>query len=162
ESPAPPIYRHGENWQGEAGRAHEAAGGEPLSAEAAPETTKPSRAPAGGAESSRPRTLAGQVGWSAALLGVGLVAGFVIWQLVLRVSSKASKPPLNAFPLTSFQGRETQVAFSPDGKQIAFVWDGPQGDNLDIYVKLIGSETPLRLTANPMPDTKPAWSPDGR
>jgi Tol biopolymer transport system component len=69
---------------------------------------------------------------------------------------------LNVIPLTSYQGRETQVAFSPDGNQIAFVWNGPQGDNQDIYVKLIDAETPLRLTTSPAEDINPVWSPDGR
>jgi Tol biopolymer transport system component len=34
--------------------------------------------------------------------------------------------------------------------------------NADIYVKLIDSETPLRLTTDPAADAHPAWSPDGR
>src|SRR5262249_55505339 len=34
--------------------------------------------------------------------------------------------------------------------------------NADIYVKLIDSETPLRLTTDPAADAYPAWSPDGR
>ena len=54
------------------------------------------------------------------------------------------------------------MAFSPDGNQIAFVWNGPQGDNSDIYVKLIDAETPLRLTSSPAEDINPVWSPDGR
>ena len=66
-------------------------------------------------------------------------------------------------PVTRFPGRETQPAFSPDGKQIAFVWDGPDENNADIYVKLTDAgETPLRLTTNPAPDHSPVWSPDGR
>src|SRR5262249_48878935 len=47
-------------------------------------------------------------------------------------------------------------------KQVAFVWNGSEGNNPDIYVKLIDAETPLQLTYNPAIDTKPAWSPDGR
>ena len=45
---------------------------------------------------------------------------------------------------------------------MAFVWSGAQDDNTDIYVKAIGSEAPLRLTTDPGPDVRPAWSPDGR
>ena len=66
-------------------------------------------------------------------------------------------------PVTRFPGRETQPAFSPDGNQMAFVWDGSDENNADIYVKLIGAgETPLQLTTNPAPDHSPVWSPDGR
>src|SRR5262249_39639070 len=35
-------------------------------------------------------------------------------------------------------------------------------DNFDVYVKLIGSSTPMRLTTNPAPDLSPTFSPDGR
>jgi Tol biopolymer transport system component/DNA-binding winged helix-turn-helix (wHTH) protein len=65
-------------------------------------------------------------------------------------------------PLTTYAGREMQASFSPDGNQIAFVWNGEKEDNFDLYVKLIGSDTLLRLTSNPAPDFGPAWSPDGR
>ncbi|HEX2489038.1 MAG TPA: winged helix-turn-helix domain-containing protein [Blastocatellia bacterium] len=112
--------------------------------------------------SMRPRPGASRWGWLAALLSVGLLVGFGVWQWNFRPATNALKSALNAIPLTSYQGRETQVAFSPDGNQIAFVWNGPQGDNQDIYVKLIDAETPLRLTINPAEDINPVWSPDGR
>ncbi len=65
-------------------------------------------------------------------------------------------------PLTTFPGIENQPAFSPDGKQVAFSWNGPKEDNYDIYVMLLGTSTPVRLTTDPAPDSYPAWSPDGR
>src|SRR5262245_49135572 len=113
-------------------------------------------------DSGRPRAFAGRGVWLAALLSVGLLIGLGVWQWAFRPATNASKSALNAIPLTSYQGRETQVAFSPDGNQIAFVWNGPQGDNQDIYVKLIDAETPLRLTTSAAEDTNPVWSPDGR
>ena len=64
-------------------------------------------------------------------------------------------------PLTSYPGREAEPTFSPDGSQVAFSWDGERQDNRDIYVKVIGSERPLRLTSDPALDGSPAWSPDG-
>ena len=69
---------------------------------------------------------------------------------------------MRTIPLTSLPGKERYASFSPDGGQIAFVWDGEKGDNEDIYVKVIGTEVPLRLTTNPAPDRYPVWSPDGR
>jgi len=143
-------------------RAREATDEEQLLAEAAARTTTTERAKAYGSDPGRLRSLAIQLGWSVVLLAIGLLSGLGVWQLVFRPASRASKSSLNAFPLTSYQGRESQAAFSPDGKQIAFVWNGPQGDNPDIYVKLIGAETPLRLTTNAATDSKPVWSPDGR
>jgi Tol biopolymer transport system component len=64
-------------------------------------------------------------------------------------------------PLTSYPGRQATPALSPDGKQVAFAWDGEHGGNFDIYVKLVDGGTPLRLTTNPAPEDSPAWSPDG-
>jgi Tol biopolymer transport system component len=54
-----------------------------------------------------------------------------------------------------------QADFSPDGSQVAFVWNGEKEDNFDIYVKLLGSDALLRITSDPAPDFSPAWSPDG-
>jgi Tol biopolymer transport system component/DNA-binding winged helix-turn-helix (wHTH) protein len=104
-------------------------------------------------------------GFLALVLLTSLLVWGIVWRFGFGTASKASKlslPALNAVPLTSFQGRETQAAFSPDGSQIAFVWDGSQGGNQDIYVKLIDAETPLRLTTNAAADIRPVWSPDGR
>ena len=77
------------------------------------------------------------------------------------------QPPEVAAPpkvsiLTSYPGSESSPALSPDGKQIAFSWNGDKEDNFDIYVKLVDAGTPVRLTQNPNGDGAPAWSPDGR
>ncbi len=81
---------------------------------------------------------------------------------LLRERPRSDAAAIKAIPLTSFPGRQNQVAFSPDGNQIAFVWDGPQGGSSHIYVKLIGSEALLQLTHGTGSDSRPAWSPDGR
>jgi Tol biopolymer transport system component len=65
-------------------------------------------------------------------------------------------------PLTSFSGKQFNPAISPDGKQVAFVWNGEQENNYDIYVKLLNVGTPIRLTTNAAHDLHPAWSLDGR
>jgi len=65
-------------------------------------------------------------------------------------------------PLTSYPGHQITPAFSPDGKQVAFAWNGEKEDNFDIYVKHVDAGTPLRLTTNPAPEYAPAWSPDAR
>ncbi len=66
------------------------------------------------------------------------------------------------FPLTSYAGSEKSPSFSPDGNQVVFSWNGEKQDNSDIYLKLIGSPTPERLTTDPAEDISPAFSPDGR
>ncbi|MGA2264062.1 MAG: winged helix-turn-helix domain-containing protein, partial [Acidobacteriota bacterium] len=108
------------------------------------------------------RSPASRLVWPAIFLAVGLLAGAALWVTFMQRGSKASTPALKIVPLTSFPGRETQPAFSPDGSRIAFVWDGEKGDNTDIYVKQIGSPQTLRLTTDQAVDTHPAWSPDGR
>lgn len=79
-----------------------------------------------------------------------------------RSRARVSDAPLIAIPLTSYPGHESEPAFSPDGKQVAFCWDGDKQDNVDIYVKLIGTGQALRLTKHPARDCGPSWSPDGR
>ncbi|MBL8231862.1 MAG: serine/threonine-protein kinase [Bryobacterales bacterium] len=66
-------------------------------------------------------------------------------------------------PLTTFSSYEGNPKFSPDGSQIAFDWDGPDGKNRDVYVQVIGSTAPpLRITTHPGVDQVTGWSPDGR
>ncbi|HET6861827.1 MAG TPA: protein kinase, partial [Pyrinomonadaceae bacterium] len=99
------------------------------------------------------------------LLVVGIIAaaGFALYTIIGRNLSPKPQPELRTTPFTSFTGREQQPSFSPDGKQIAFSWNGDKGDNFDIYIKLVNSETrPLRLTTDPAEDIYPAWSPDGK
>jgi len=90
-----------------------------------------------------------------------LVAAAYEW-VQRRNASRAPGVASKTIPLTSFPGRQNEVAFSPDGNQVAFVWDGPQGANSHIYVKVIGSEALLELTHGAGSDSRPAWSPDGR
>ncbi len=63
-------------------------------------------------------------------------------------------------PLTGTFGREDSPAFSPDGKQIAYAWDGDEG-NWDLYVRLVSGSDPLRLTSSEQQEHFPVFSPDG-
>jgi len=98
---------------------------------------------------------------TALVIAIGGIA-FGLYKFITRSENKSSGPEPTIIPVTSFHGNETQPAFSPDGNQIAFVWDGEQGDNEDIFVKLVDVGAPLRLTTDPAPDLNPVWSPDGR
>ena len=88
-----------------------------------------------------------------------LIAGLVVWNL-LRTSPIA-QPSLMVIPFTSNPGAESDPAFSPDGREIAFASDAA-GMGTHIYMKLIGSEKPLRLTQGSGRACCPVWSPDGR
>ncbi len=68
---------------------------------------------------------------------------------------------LKVVPLTALPGNSP--TFSPDGSQVAFAWDGENnGEGYDLYVKVLGSDRPLRLTHHPSTALAGAWSPDGR
>ncbi len=69
---------------------------------------------------------------------------------------------LKVVPLTALPGEVSSPTFSPDGSQVAFVWDGGNGaQGSDVYVKVIGNDNPLRLTHHG-DAFAPAWSPDGK
>jgi Tol biopolymer transport system component len=112
-------------------------------------------------DEARPRS------WQRGAWGIGLAAvlvGLLMWGWVgsgTHVSRVGVVVP-RTVPLTSLPGQESVPTFSPDGNQVAFVWDGETGDNQDIYIKLIGAGTAFRLTTSPASDRNPAWSPDGR
>jgi Tol biopolymer transport system component len=93
---------------------------------------------------------------------LALIVGGSVWFFFTHQPPKSALPPIAVGPFTSFPGWEGNPAFSPDGNQIAFDWAGEKGDNSDIYVMLIGSEKPLRLTTDLAADFEPKWSPDGR
>ena len=93
---------------------------------------------------------------------LGSIVIFASWAVFHRPAVGVTASPMKIVPVTSLNGSEDQAAFSPDGNQIAFVWNGEKENNTDIYVKMIGAETPLRLTTDPASDNNPAWSPDGR
>jgi TolB protein len=63
-------------------------------------------------------------------------------------------------PVTSDAAVELDVAFSPDGKQLAFT-RVPAGEigMPDLYVKLVGGGEPILIARRAL---SPAWSPDGR
>lgn len=94
-----------------------------------------------------------------ALAFILVVVGVTVW-MRLRNPTPSKAPVI--VPFTSYAGREMTPSLSPDGNQVAFSWGGKEGDNFDIYVKLIGTGTPLRLTTDPAEDSYPTWSPDGR
>ena len=95
--------------------------------------------------------------WSAVttLLLMAVTASF----FYLRSRGSAIVAAVEVVPLTGMAGLENYAAFSPDGNQVAFENERPDGDG--IYTMLIGGERPLRLTSDSK-DCCPVWSPDGR
>ncbi|HWR49690.1 MAG TPA: protein kinase [Bryobacteraceae bacterium] len=106
-----------------------------------------------------------RVRWIVPIVAAVLVATawttFFSWRDFSRRQPEPSTT-LAVAPLTTYPFHEYTPTFSPDGSQVAFAWQGPKGDNTDIYVKVVGEDEPVRLTKDPQLDGTPAWSPDGR
>lgn len=62
--------------------------------------------------------------------------------------------------LTRNPAVDSQPAWSPDGRRIAFT--STRDGNEEIYVMQADGSRQTRLTANSSPDSSPGWSPDGR
>ena len=101
----------------------------------------------------------GKLFWVLALIaGAVLGAGAMWWS-----ERDAARNDVGYFarPLTTYSGLEKDPALSPDGKQVAFSWNGPKKDNFDIYVQQVAGGQALRLTTDAANDVLPTWSPDG-
>jgi serine/threonine protein kinase len=94
--------------------------------------------------------------------GTLIIVAIAVVAWFFRGDSRKPQARPEVVPLTSYVGSERSPSFSPDGNQVAFSWNGEKQDNFDIYIKLIGSPTPVRLTTDPNDDVSPAFSPDGR
>jgi Tol biopolymer transport system component/DNA-binding winged helix-turn-helix (wHTH) protein len=92
------------------------------------------------------------------LLAAGAIALLLLYRSPL-LRSKAPEPSIS-LAVTSV-GEKYSPSLSPDGKQLAFAWNGGTGRHFSIYVKLIDNEEPLRLTRQDSIDFNPVWSPDG-
>jgi Tol biopolymer transport system component/DNA-binding winged helix-turn-helix (wHTH) protein len=95
------------------------------------------------------------------LFVIGLAGCAVLVIIMIGPRLKSADAAFRVLPFTSFPGSESHPSFSPDASRVAFAWGGEEGDNQDIYVKLIGVEQPLRLTSNAATDSHPVWYPDG-
>jgi Tol biopolymer transport system component len=99
------------------------------------------------------------IGVTAFAVLAAMSGGWELW----RSRTNSAFGPIKVVPLITNSGVEGRPAFSPDGAQVAFMWNGGEGSQYDIYVKLIGDGSPpVRLTRSPGTFAGwPVWSPDG-
>ena len=69
-------------------------------------------------------------------------------------------PQLGFHQLTDTEGSESDISWSPDGRQILFVSE--RDGNSEIYVMDSSGNNQVRLTQNDKTDKQPVWSPDGK
>jgi Tol biopolymer transport system component/DNA-binding winged helix-turn-helix (wHTH) protein len=101
-----------------------------------------------------------------------LVAGLLGWRLMAghtirppKVGSLATgktDAQTRTVPLTYFSGQMGNPAFSPNGKEIAFVWDGSDHKQLNIYTLPVGGDQPYQVTHFGSRMSDLSWSPDGQ
>lgn len=110
----------------------------------------------------------GRTGWLLASLGVVLLGGAFLYAHLRphfsQTAGNQSQEDVRVTPLTTLPGMEISPAFSPDGSQVVFAWDGGESNRaepFDLYVKVVGAENVERLTRSPSAFLFPAWSPDG-
>ena len=99
--------------------------------------------------------------WAAGALALAAVMGTALF-IANKSWTPAEREALKIVPFTFYPGYQEHPAISPDGKTIAFVGQGKTGSNpLEVYVQLIGSTDPLRLTAisTGSSDFSPVWDP---
>ena len=91
-----------------------------------------------------------------------LLIGVILWFFDTSKLRENSPPRPRTFVFSDYQGIEGGPSFSPDGRQVAFSWDGEKRNNFDIYARFLDEVVPHRLTNHPAFENFPAWSPDGQ
>lgn len=97
---------------------------------------------------------------------VGYLDRFRTHLYVLTIGDEKAEP----VQITSGDFDDSEPAWSPDGKSVAFVsnrTENPDGNpNTDIWIVPADNtdkgKTMLKVTNNPREDSSPAWSPDGQ
>jgi hypothetical protein len=97
-----------------------------------------------------------------ALLTVLIVTTVVLfrWRRVARASPPQSTAALLHI-VSSLPGAKTDPTLSPDGKDIAFSWEGDESGIAHVYLQHRDSAARTSLTKTPYPEVRPVWSGDG-
>jgi Tol biopolymer transport system component/DNA-binding winged helix-turn-helix (wHTH) protein len=93
--------------------------------------------------------------------GIGAAIGLGVLAAALGRRDPADTILPTTRPFTALEGDEGMPSFSPDGRQIAYVWNGSEDGFYHVFVKMIAGGEPLQLTSAEADDFHPAWSPDG-
>ncbi len=104
--------------------------------------------------------------WIWALLALLLLvaiasATLFLWRRDPKKSPRQSTASLLHI-VSSLPGAKADPTLSPDGKDIAFSWEGDESGIAHVYLQHRNSAAPTSLTNSPYPEVRPVWSGDGR
>ena len=120
-------------------------------------------------EIAQPRRLRRGAIWVAAALALGALGGTAAWRMAGFGRAGGTPALLESLPLDSEPASETDPAFSPDGRRIAYASDLGSPGIHHIMIRSVarlasggaGSERPVILTSGSRDEKNPVWSPDG-
>ena len=94
------------------------------------------------------------------LITIGMVA--IVALIVWREWKPSQRRVLSCtiVPFSTELGAQFSPAISPDGRSMAYVWDGNQ-NSFHMYVRPLDGGIAAKLTGGTGSDFYPAWSPDG-
>ncbi|MFM8392611.1 MAG: winged helix-turn-helix domain-containing protein [Acidobacteriota bacterium] len=93
------------------------------------------------------------------LLGLFGAAVWIFESRGLRSGSHNIEPV--SIPLQTLTGFKKSLAFSFDGKMLAFASENEKSNKTDLYMRLISGGESIRLTDSPENELDLAWSPQG-
>ena len=102
--------------------------------------------------------------WGSAI-AAALVIAAIIGTSYFSDLRRHSVPPPRLVPFTSYPGDKGTPAFSPDGDQLAYSWQGESSKDpgkYGIFVQPISGGRPLQVSSAAAHDDDPSWSPDGQ
>ncbi|MBM3810810.1 MAG: hypothetical protein FJW20_04165 [Acidimicrobiia bacterium] len=85
----------------------------------------------------------------------------VLGAAVLMTRTESVKDALAVTSVTRLAGMEYQPAISPDGSQVAFVWQQDERQMPGIWIQKLTESTPRQITQPGFAWYSPSWSPDG-
>jgi Tol biopolymer transport system component/DNA-binding winged helix-turn-helix (wHTH) protein len=107
---------------------------------------------------SASRSISPKVGLLLLLPLAALLIAWIFW----RRPPRASEAIFRVTSLTSLAGKESQPALSPDGRQVAFLWEQEDGQAPELRVQSEGASASLQIARAEGHYSSPVWSPDGQ
>ena len=96
--------------------------------------------------------------WFLAAIGVAIGLGAAV--RILSTSERSNQ--MKEIQFTALPGGEYEPVFSPDGTQIALVWNAADEKHFGIYTKPVDGGDAAPLVVDSTDESSPAWSPNAK